>query len=62
VHKTRGDDFLGLGYGIGVRGLMTKYLYLQAEVLQNNYNERSSSGLAIKPSSTMGTSGIGYKF
>jgi hypothetical protein len=60
--STQGDDFFGLGYGIGVRGLMTKNLYLQAEVLQNNYNERTSSGLTIKPSSTMGTIGIGYKF
>lgn len=60
--STQGDEFFGLGYGVGVRGLMTKNVYLQAEILQNNYNERSSNGLTIKPSSTMGTLGIGYKF
>ena len=58
----QGDDFFGWGYGIGIRALMNKNLYLQAEVLQNNYNERSANGLVLKPSATMGTIGIGYKF
>lgn len=58
----QGEDFFGLGYGIGVRALAGKNWFLQAEVLQNNYNERSTNGLIIKPSSTVGTIGIGYKF
>lgn len=59
---TQRDDFFGWGYGIGIRALMHKNLYLQAEILQNNYNERSANGLTIKPSATMGSIGIGYKF
>lgn len=57
-----GEDYFGLGYGIGVRALAGKNWFLQGEVLQNNYNERSSNGLTIKPSSTVGTIGVGYKF
>jgi opacity protein-like surface antigen len=60
--STQGNDFFGLGYGLGIRALAGRNWFVQAELLQNNYNERSSGALTIKPSSTMGTLGIGYKF
>jgi opacity protein-like surface antigen len=59
---TVADDYVGAGYGLGLRTVFGNNVYLQAEVMQNNYNERSGRGLVVKPSSTMGTIGIGYKF
>lgn len=56
---TQSDDFSGIGYGLGLRSLISKNVYWQAELLQRDYdaksngNEFKSTGLAV---------GVGYKF
>ena len=56
------EDFNGTGYGVGIRTKLNKNLFLQAEFTQSNYEEITKSGVAIKPSATTGTVGIGYQF
>ena len=56
------DDYTGYGFGAGVRTLLNANIYLQAEIMQVNYNEKSSLGLTAKPSSTLGNVGLGYQF
>ena len=56
------DDYMGYGFGVGVRTLLNANVYVQAEIMQVNYNEKSSLGLTAKPSSTLGNVGLGYQF
>lgn len=56
------DDYVGYGFGVGVRTLLNANVYLQAEIMQVNYNEKSTLGLTAKPSSTLGNVGLGYQF
>jgi opacity protein-like surface antigen len=56
------QDFNGVGYGFGIRSMLTKNVFLQAEFMQSDYEKVSNSGLSIKPTATTGTVGIGYKF
>ena len=56
------DDYTGYGFGLGVRTLLNANVYVQAEIMQVNYNEKSSLGLSAKPSSTLGNIGLGYQF
>ena len=56
------DNFTGAGIGAGIRTMLDKNVYLQAEFMQLNFNELSRSGVTLKPTSTLGTIGIGYKF
>ena len=55
-------DFNGVGYGVGIRTMLDKSLFLQAEFLQSDYETITDSGLSAKPTATTGTVGIGYKF
>jgi len=60
--QTSKDDYMGYGFGVGLRTLLNPNIYLQAEVMQINYNEKSALGLTAKPSTTQGSLGIGYQF
>lgn len=59
---TSKDDYIGTGYGAGIRTMLAPNLYLQAEVEQVEYNEKSAVGMTSKPTSTLGTIGLGYHF
>lgn len=59
---TLSDNFNGTGVGAGLRTMLSSNLYLQAEFEQIGYTERSNSGLTSKPTITMGTLGLGYRF
>lgn len=59
---TLSDNFTGTGYGAGIRTMLGSNLYLQAELEQIGYSERSNSGLTSKPTATMGSVGLGYRF
>lgn len=59
---TLSDNFMGTGYGAGIRTMLSPNLYLQAEFEQTGYTERSNSGLVSKPTITLGTLGLGYLF
>lgn len=56
------DDYTGYGFGLGLRTMLNPNVYLQAEVMQVNYNEKSTLGLSAKPSTTAGSVGLGYLF
>lgn len=55
-------NFSGVGYGIGVVQLMSKNVFLKAELQQISYGSKTVDGATYQPSSTIGTLGIGYKF
>jgi outer membrane immunogenic protein len=54
----------GVGYGVGVQNYFNKNLFVQVEVLQNNYNDRSfvANNETDKGKSTALSIGVGYKF
>ncbi|OGB34561.1 MAG: hypothetical protein A3F78_01410 [Burkholderiales bacterium RIFCSPLOWO2_12_FULL_61_40] len=60
--STLSDSFVGTGYGAGIRTMLGSNLYLQAEFEQIGYSEKSNSGLTSKPTATMGSVGLGYRF
>lgn len=59
---TSSENFDGLGYGAGARALLSRNLYLQVEFMQSDYNKKAISGVDYKPSGTVGSIGLGYKF
>jgi Outer membrane protein beta-barrel domain len=62
VTTTATDNFNGSGYGAGIRTLLDKNVYLQVEFMQVTMNELTRNGVTLKPTSTLGTIGLGYKF
>jgi opacity protein-like surface antigen len=52
----------GVGYGIGIQALIDKHFYVKLEGQQVNYNASTVSGITYKPSTTIATLGVGYKF
>lgn len=52
----------GIGYGIGLETLLDKNIYLKVEGQQVKYSSSTVSGLTYKPSTTIATLGLGYKF
>jgi hypothetical protein len=60
--QTAKDDYAGYGFGVGLRTMLNTNIYLQAEIMQINYNEKTTLGLTAKPSSTQGSFGVGYQF
>jgi len=56
------DDYFGAGYGAGIRTMLNKNMYLQAELLQVYFDEKTQAGIRSKPSAAIGTIGVGYKF
>lgn len=60
--QTFTDDYFGAGIGAGIRAMVNKNLYFQAEFLQVNFDEKTQNGVRTKPSATIGTIGVGYKF
>lgn len=52
----------GIGYGIGIEALLDKNVYVKLEGQQVKYNSANVSGVTYKPSTTIATLGLGYKF
>ena len=52
----------GIGYGIGLEALLDKNVYVKIEGQQVKYNTGNVSGVTYKPSTTIATLGLGYKF
>lgn len=59
---TGSSNLNGIGYGIGIETLLDKNIYLKVEGQQVKYSSSTVSGLTFKPSTTIATIGIGYKF
>lgn len=60
--STGKSDLSGFGYGLGIEVLLDKNVYAKLEGQQVNYTNPSLSGLTYKPSTTIATLGLGYKF
>lgn len=52
----------GIGYGIGIEALLDKNVYVKLEGQQVKYTASTMSGETYKPSATLATLGLGYKF
>lgn len=60
--STEAENFIGMGYGAGIRTLLGRNVYVQAEFEQVLYTEKTYAGLMSKPSATVGSIGVGYRF
>jgi opacity protein-like surface antigen len=56
------STYNGFGGGAGIQALVSKNIYIQAEAQQLTYESQTNGGLTVKPSATVGTIGMGYKF
>ncbi len=58
------ESLTGIGYGIGVRSMIDKNIYIQAGYDSNRFNEKSSTGGfgTFSGSSNVFSLGAGYKF
>lgn len=52
----------GIGYGVGIQALLDKHFYVKLEGQQVQYTSASVGGITYKPSTTIATLGVGYKF
>lgn len=66
VATTAGTDTTasvsGLGYGVGVRGMIDKHMFFQLAYDMNRYNEKDVTGGKYKPTENVFSIGMGYKF
>lgn len=52
-----------MGFGFGIRNMLSKTTFLQVEVSQVDYkNVTFVDGASVKPNATVGTIGFGMKF
>ena len=52
----------GVGYGLGLRGMLDKNLFFQVGYDENRFNEKTIGGVAVKPKASIFSLGVGYKF
>jgi opacity protein-like surface antigen len=60
--STGASNLNGIGYGIGIEALIDKNVYVRLEGQQVKYTTATMSGITYKPSTTLATLGLGYKF
>lgn len=56
------DNVSGFGGGLGIAYMIDKNIFIKAEAQQISYSSKTDSGLTYKPSATVGTIGLGYRF
>jgi opacity protein-like surface antigen len=59
------SNYSGFGAGLGIQTLIDKNIFIKAEFQQITYNTKTGlagADINVKPSATVGTIGIGYKF
>lgn len=59
---TASKTFGGLGYGLGVRTMLDRNLYLQIEYTQADYNRKTPDFGTYRPMTATGSIGLGLKF
>jgi opacity protein-like surface antigen len=52
----------GVGVGFGLQTLVSKNIYVKAEAQHVMYSSESSGGSTFKPSETLGTLGVGFRY
>ena len=55
-------NFTGYTYGVGLRSMIDKNLYVEVEALQFSFSSKVISGVTYEPSGTQANIGLGYKF
>lgn len=56
------DSLTGIGYGLGLRSMIDKNLYIQAGYDFNRYNDKTSGANTLSGSSNIFSLGAGFKF
>lgn len=56
------DMLSGIGYGLGIRSMIDKNIYIQAGYDINRYNEKATSAATFSGSSNIFSLGAGFKF
>lgn len=56
------DALSGIGYGLGVRSMIDKNIYIQAGYDINRYNEKTTTGNPFSGSTNIFSLGAGFKF
>lgn len=59
---THSKTFGGLGYGLGIRTMLDKNLYLQIEFIQADYNRKTVDFGTYRSMTSTGSVGLGFKF
>lgn len=60
--ETFRKTYAGIGYGAGVRTMLSARLYLQLELVHSDYEWKGSRSGAFRPVSTTGSIGLGWRF
>jgi opacity protein-like surface antigen len=55
-------NFNGVGYGVGLKKLIDKNIYVGGEVVYTQFNSKTDGGLTLKPNQMSYMIGLGYKF
>ncbi|MGI9082811.1 MAG: outer membrane protein [Candidatus Fonsibacter lacus] len=55
-------NFSGWGYGAGIKVMLDKNLYAQAELQRVEYGSETQDGISFEPTTSAGIISIGYKF
>jgi hypothetical protein len=56
------DRFTGVGYGFGVKTMISPQAFLKIEINRHSYGSEVLDGTSIKPAGTTGVLGIGTSF
>lgn len=59
---TGNTNFNGVGYGVGLKKLIDKNIYVGGEVVYTQFNSKTQDGVTIKPNQMSYMIGLGYKF
>ncbi len=56
------QKFSGVGFGAGIKVALTKNIHAYTEAQRVNYSAKTDGFITLKPSSTIGSVGVAYKF
>ncbi len=62
IDNSISTDMSGIGYGLGVKSKMNKNLFLQGELVLNQYDDKTVSTDTFKSKATFLSFGVGYQF
>lgn len=60
--QTFRKTYAGIGFGAGVRTMLSARMYVQFELLHSDYEWKGSRSGAFRPVSTTGSVGLGWRF
>lgn len=60
--SSESKKFHGVGYGLGIKTMVTKNGYVQAEALWVDYSSKDEDGVTFKPKTTAGIFTFGFQY